>query len=435
MTKVKTILREFCSAKDILAINRLGLLSKGEERESQPVPWRHRLHRKERKELVRSEMRMSLRSGGRLSSRDKAKAVTEARSPHTSRMGDYLIQQHVVNTRTGGPGGGEVCRLTGEQKRSEQQLHLNKRGFLRTSHCLNREPLILVERPPSPKAKTRARIMEKHGVDPVSISLPSYMRPLRTKSRTPSTLTTIEAYTLQTKKKKNVWEEVAEDPHSLRFKSMAKPSAPLTAGEKKQLRMGYTLHKPTPESIQEKAASRHKVTGSSSRPRSSPGEVRSSTPVFITEYSPASASYPGTKEDRHDEVVSRSMTKSAGAAAAAGHHGGEKSQSFPFAKSHLRRTEITPPLDSPGRPSRKGKKHVHLARIKVRDGAVSADSGSRGVIGVKPVGGSPRPHSYTSRDKQPAKVEATKADRSRSSSSAGKTGKKTKDFLSVILDE
>ena len=258
--------------------------------------------------------------------------------------------------------------------------------------------------------------MEKHGVDPVSISLPSYMRPLRTKSRTPSTLTTIEAYTLQTKKKKNVWEEAAEDPHNLKFKSMARPSAPLSPGEKKQLRMGYTLHKPTQESIQEKA-SRHKV---SSRPRSTPGDLRSSSPVFITEYSPASAHYPGTREDRHDEVVSRTMSKSAGS------HG-EKPQSFPFAKSHLRRTEITSPEDSPGRPSKKGKKHVHLARIKVRDGSVSADGGSK-VMVKSPGGSAPRPHSHT--PSKPARVEATKTD-----SSAGRSGKKSKDFLSVILDE
>jgi len=262
MTKVKTILREFCSAKDILAINRLGLLSKTDERESQPVPWRHRLHREERKELVRSEMRSQLRSADKMSKRDKIRAVTAARSPHTSRMGDYLIQQYLVNSKNSRTPSGDVSRLTGEKKRSEANMYQERHNFLRQSHCLNSEPLILVERPPSPKVKTRAKMIAKHGIDPQVVSLPSYMRPLKTKSRTPNTLTTIEAYTLQTRKKKNVWEEVAESKDEVKFKSMARPSVPLTAGERRQLKQGYNLHKPTQSTIgQSKLPSNRKQPG------------------------------------------------------------------------------------------------------------------------------------------------------------------------------
>ena len=46
---------------------------------------------REKKELVRSEMRMNLRQAGRVSAKDKVKAVTEAREPQHSRMGEHLI--------------------------------------------------------------------------------------------------------------------------------------------------------------------------------------------------------------------------------------------------------------------------------------------------------------------------------------------------------
>ena len=67
---------------------------------------------------------------------------------------------------------------------------------------------------------------------------------------------------LQTRKKKNVWEEVAESKDEVKFKSMARPSVPLTAGERRQLKQGYNLHKPTQSTIgQSKLPSNRKQPG------------------------------------------------------------------------------------------------------------------------------------------------------------------------------
>lgn len=90
---------------------------------------------------------------------------------------------------------------------------------------------------------------KKHGVDPIISTMPSYMRPLQSRSRTLSSLTTIEAFTVETKKKKNLWEDAVEDKDEQKFKSTSRPTARLTAYERKQLKIGHSLHKPTHESI------------------------------------------------------------------------------------------------------------------------------------------------------------------------------------------
>ncbi|XP_012941711.1 uncharacterized protein LOC101861306 [Aplysia californica] len=423
MTKVKTILKEFCSAKDILAINRLGLLSKDEERESQPVPWRHRLHRKERRELVRSEMRMSLRPSGRLSTRDKAKAVSEARAPQHSRMGEHLIH---INSKGGTTRGGEMSRLSHEQKRTEQQLHQVKRNFLQQSQCLNREPLIVVERPASAKVKSRATVIKKRGIDPDVISMPSYMRPLKCHSRTPSTLTTIEAFTVETRRKKNMWEEAMEDKEDLKFKCTARPSARLTPHEIQQLKVGYTLHKPTQESIAESKLASEKTTRQKSarRPKSSPGDARSTSPVFITELRPKS---PTPEEKSAFSAISKSVSF------LDKHSENEKpkSQSFPFASSFRYRDNMKPQSAGAATGSR-GKKSAAAKSSSMygREGSVSADAGARGRQGSKSSTLTRSTYRGDSSGKKSLKYETGITDRS----FKRKDGKK-KDFLAVILDD
>ncbi|KAK3749541.1 hypothetical protein RRG08_043444 [Elysia crispata] len=241
MTKVKTILAEFCSPKDILAINRLGLLKK-EERESQPIPWRHRLPNAERRELVKSEMRMSIRpSRSRISSRDKAKAFQSAANPNDSRMGESLYNIHI---RDDPFLSSSLSRIEREQSRLEASQKHHKQQFVSRSHSLTHEPLLLVEREASQTVKTRAMLMRQHGIDPQVLIKPSYMRPLESHYHTPSTLTTIDAFVAETKKKRNVWETAMDEVDPTKFRSAARPCTRLNDREIQQLRLGRALHKP-----------------------------------------------------------------------------------------------------------------------------------------------------------------------------------------------
>ncbi|CAL1529347.1 unnamed protein product [Lymnaea stagnalis] len=191
-----------------------------------------------------SEMRTALRPTSKVSAKDKEKAVSAARSPKDSKMGECLLNVHIRGDPGLGPHLGKIDR---EQRRTEHGLHQSRQSFLRQSQCLNYEPMILVERGPSDKAITRAAFMKSYGVDPVTVLLPSYRRPLVSRSKTPSTLTTIEAYTVESKKKRNVWDEALEE--APRFKSVARPTARLTNDEVTELQMGHLHHKPTAEKL------------------------------------------------------------------------------------------------------------------------------------------------------------------------------------------
>ncbi|CAG5135248.1 unnamed protein product [Candidula unifasciata] len=241
MTKVRTILAEFCSPKDILAINRLGLI-KPEERENQPIPWRHRLPIAERRGFVLSEMRASLKPPSKLTTRDKTKVVEAARSSVDSKMGECLLNNQ---TRQDTSLGSRIGKLNREKRRTEITHQQAQEIFMKGSRTLRLEPLILVERSPSEHAFYES----DEGKDSEIPKLPGYMRPLRTGRKTPSMLTTIEAFTLETKKKRNIWEEVLQEKETPRFKSSTMPTIRLSEEEVSQLQLGHMLHKPTKESI------------------------------------------------------------------------------------------------------------------------------------------------------------------------------------------
>lgn len=135
------------------------------------------------------------------------------------------------------------------------QLQINQKmkHFVKNSAVLNHDPLILVERPPSPEVVKRAQTMtqydelDQHGYPPPDIEdeqKPGYMRHLRSKARTPSTLTTIDAFTVKARKKKNVWEGAVDDKAPPQFQSTVRPFAKLTKREVSDLQKGYDFHKP-----------------------------------------------------------------------------------------------------------------------------------------------------------------------------------------------
>ncbi|XP_076470271.1 uncharacterized protein LOC143300461 isoform X2 [Babylonia areolata] len=181
------------------------------------------------------------RERSRGSELDIQRAVLAARNPKESKFGECLINVHtkqdpILKLRLG--------KISTEMKRMEFKMQQVKQHFVKTSSCLNHEPLLLVERPPSPQVRRRAQVMEVCGEDPQDLIKPGYMRPLRSRCRTPSTLTTIDAFTLKTRKKRNVWEEAMDDKEPPQFRSTVRPSAKLTRHERAALQIGWDAHKP-----------------------------------------------------------------------------------------------------------------------------------------------------------------------------------------------
>ncbi|KAL8604995.1 hypothetical protein ACOMHN_018797 [Nucella lapillus] len=169
------------------------------------------------------------------------RAVTAARNPRESKFGECLLNVH---TKQDAQLKRRLGRIGTEMRRMEYRMHQLKQHFVKNNPCLNHEPLILVERPASPQVRHRAKVIEVYGEDPENLKLPGYMRPRRSQCKTPSTLTTIDAFTLKTKKKRNVWEEAMDEKEPPRFRSTVRPSAKLTQHEMAALHLGWDAHKP-----------------------------------------------------------------------------------------------------------------------------------------------------------------------------------------------
>ncbi|BFZ13086.1 hypothetical protein BsWGS_16125 [Bradybaena similaris] len=195
--------------------------------------------------MVLSEMRASLRPPSKLTSRDKAKVVEAARTSMDSKMGEWLVNNQV---RQDTSLGSKLGKLNREKRRAEITHQQTQEIFMKESRTLSLEPLILVERSPAEHDAFENEQAANHD----SPKMPGYMRSLRTGRRTPSSLITIEAFTLETKKKRNIWEEVLNEKEAPRFKSSTMPAIRLSEEEVAQLQLGHMLHKPTKETITRK---------------------------------------------------------------------------------------------------------------------------------------------------------------------------------------
>ena len=176
---------------------------------------------------------------------ERRKAEKSARNPGLSRFGDSLVS---VNAKTDEVLSRNLKQINSEIRRMELQTSQKRKLFLRNSGVLNHDPLILVERPASPVLIRRAQTLLNN--DPYDDELfgeankPGYMKQLRSKTRTPSTLTTIDAFTVKAKKKRNVWEEAMDVKTAPQFTGTVRPYARLTKKEVTELQMGYEMHKP-----------------------------------------------------------------------------------------------------------------------------------------------------------------------------------------------
>lgn len=87
---------------------------------------------------------------------------------------------------------------------------------------------------------------------------PHYMRQLRSKVRTPSTLMTIDAFTVKSKKKRNLWNETMDEKDGPEFQSTVRPYAKLSEKEKTDLQIGWSYHKPRLQAAEDQEAKSEK---------------------------------------------------------------------------------------------------------------------------------------------------------------------------------
>ena len=179
---------------------------------------------------------------------EREKAIETARNPGVSKFGISLAD---INCRRDTYLVKELRKIEHEVKSMQLKLSQQKKSFVRNCHVLNYDPIILVERPPSPEVVHKATAMsygmtEDEYIDEFEDGkkTPNFMRQLRSRQKTPSTLTTIDAFTIKSKKKKNVWEDTRDQKEPPKFTSTVRPYVKLTRREQSDLQVGWSFHKP-----------------------------------------------------------------------------------------------------------------------------------------------------------------------------------------------
>ncbi|KAK3106850.1 hypothetical protein FSP39_021205 [Pinctada imbricata] len=179
---------------------------------------------------------------------EREKAIEGARNPGVSKFGISLAD---INCKRDKLLFHEMRKIENEVKCMQLKMNQQKKSFVKSCHVLNYDPIILVERPPSPEVIKKATAMS-YGIDENeyreefenAAEIPGYMRQLRSRQRTPSTLTTIDAFTVKSKKKKNVWEDTRDQKEPPVFTSTVRPFMKLTKREQSDLQLGWSFHKP-----------------------------------------------------------------------------------------------------------------------------------------------------------------------------------------------
>lgn len=181
---------------------------------------------------------------------EREKAMEGARNPGVSKYGTTLVD---VNSKQDRDLSKQLRYINSQIKRMELEMKQKKKYFVKKCQVLNYDPIILVERPPSPEAIRKIIKLAYSDDEDDSVldpeNSPHYMKQLRSKVRTPSLLTTIDAFTVKASKKKNVWEEATADKEPMKFQSTVRPYTRLTKRERSDLQIGWSYHKPrlTPE--------------------------------------------------------------------------------------------------------------------------------------------------------------------------------------------
>ncbi|XP_033758845.1 uncharacterized protein LOC117341116 isoform X3 [Pecten maximus] len=206
---------------------------------------------------------------------ERERAVDGARNPAFSKLGSTLLDTY---TKPDQYLTKQYRHINSQIRRMEATMRLKKKQFVQTSQVLNYDPIILVERPPSPenvkmaKAKILAEEMNEEFI--ADEYKPHYMRQLRTKAKTPSTLMTIDAFTVKSKKKRNIWNKTLDERDPPEFQSTVRPYSKLTEKEKTDLQIGWSYHKPRLEAEEDQEPKREKsMTPKSKKAHETEGET------------------------------------------------------------------------------------------------------------------------------------------------------------------
>lgn len=170
---------------------------------------------------------------------ERRQAMDTAKNMMTSKVGVCVLSTNTHEDRLLDK---QYAKIDKELKRKQMHLDQMKKQFLQTQTLYTFEPTIIVERPPSPEAWMHYEsLMEE---TPSYKADKGYMKPLKSKIKAPSNLPTIDAFTVRSKKKVNLWEEALTDLEHTRFRSTVPPSAKLTEEERFDLQRGWQFHRP-----------------------------------------------------------------------------------------------------------------------------------------------------------------------------------------------
>lgn len=165
---------------------------------------------------------------------ERNKALSHARNPGLSKYGQCLVS---VNTRLNNQLKTNLAKINAEFKRLDMQAKRKKNFFIKTSGLLNHEPLLLVQRPKSePISEPTSEKIDDHAA--------GFMKPRWSKIVRPSSHKTIDIYTVQPTKKKNLWDNFTKDK-TPRFTSVIRPCAKLSQSEMENLKNEYSATKPS----------------------------------------------------------------------------------------------------------------------------------------------------------------------------------------------
>ena len=185
---------------------------------------------------------------------DRERAVATARNPALSKYGSSLM---AIGLKRNQNWSKQSEHLDYQMKRIDLEMRQKKKYFVKNCRVLNYDPIILVERTSSMvEDKSLSNYQNNDGNGDITNyengKLSQDMMQLCSTSTLPTVQqTTTDAFTIQSKKKKNVWEECHEDLESIQFKSMVHPFKRLTTREQHSLQKGWSFHKPrlTPDQI------------------------------------------------------------------------------------------------------------------------------------------------------------------------------------------
>ncbi|XP_013392012.1 uncharacterized protein LOC106160045 [Lingula anatina] len=169
---------------------------------------------------------------------ERERAMNTARYMMDSKVGLCVLKTNTHEDRLHDK---ERKKIEAQIRRKQMHFEQEKKRFLQSQMLYNFEPTIIVERPPSPEAWMH---YEQAIDEDYPKKEPGYMRPIRSRIKTPSNLPTIDAFTVRSKKKTNIWEEALGDIDQTKFISTVPPSARLSQDERVDLQKGWVFHRP-----------------------------------------------------------------------------------------------------------------------------------------------------------------------------------------------